>query len=133
MRESLRGALLSVLFFALLIGGAPGMAGAVGTGGGSSEGNTGLLDVSCPPGSPHPYGNMANVGCEAYNDMSDLAQCATVIGGLTAASFALAAIAAAIETKGATAALMIRYSKAIAAMARATAAVIAAGCMWALG
>ena len=133
MREALRGALLSVLFFALLIAAAPTSAGAMGTSGGSSEEATEFLDLPCPPGSPHPYGNMANVGCEAYNDMSDLAQCAMVIGGLTAASFALAAIVAAIETNGATAILMIRYGKAIAALARATAAVIAAGCMWALG
>lgn len=48
MRETLRGALLSVLFFALLIGGAPTMAVA-GDKGGTMSGCHDKPGVNCPP------------------------------------------------------------------------------------
>ena len=48
MKEALRGTLLSVLFFAVMIGGAPSMAAAIHTYGGTTEGSGGEKDSNKP-------------------------------------------------------------------------------------
>ena len=73
MRETLRGALLSVLFFALLIAGAPTVAGATGTSGGSSEGNTGL-GIGLP--------NLPGIGSECSYELGGCASEADFCGTL---------------------------------------------------
>lgn len=126
-----RGALLSVLFFSLMIFGAPSASEAY-TGGGSSE-NSGLLDLPCGGDTGgNPGAAVYQAGCNGWNGMSDAAQCAAVIGAVAAASFIVAGLAAQIETAGgATAAgaiLLLRYGRAIASYMRAVAAAITAGC-----
>lgn len=128
-----RGALLSVLFFSLMIAGAPTAAEAMGTSGGSSEGNTGLLDMPCPPNGSGPWqgSSVLHAGC-AWNEMNDVQQCAAAIGAVAAASFIVAGLAAQIETAGGATAvaavLLLRYGRAMASYMRAVAAAITAGC-----
>ena len=71
MREALRSALLSVLFFALLIGGAPSMAAAIHTYGGTTDGSGGEKDSNKPR---NTYVNPGYHGpgvsrCDNYVDM----------------------------------------------------------------
>lgn len=130
-----RGALLSVLFFALLIGGAPTAAGAY-TSGGSSEGNTGLLNIPCPPGGANPGAAVGNLLCESYNERSDMEQCMALSAAVVAAGFVLAGIEAHIASGGlSTAALalaILRHGRALANYVRALGVLMAAGCAWAL-
>ena len=65
MRESLRGALLGVLFFGLMVGGVPGTAAAIHTHGGITEGSGGEKDANKPGNT-----NIAGVSrCDNYVDM----------------------------------------------------------------